>query len=77
MPNVSEVPLRVLIIDFVRWLCGPWVAFGHWRTYLTWALFSYLSLIGHLYLSGVWRGDDLRIEPNMTYFFGEEIGHRA
>jgi hypothetical protein len=25
----------ILIIDFVRWLCGPWVAFGHWHTYLT------------------------------------------
>jgi hypothetical protein len=35
VPNVSEVPLGVLINDFVRWLCGPWVAFGHWRTYLS------------------------------------------
>jgi hypothetical protein len=34
VPNVSEVRLGVLIIDFVRWLYGPWVAFGHWRTYL-------------------------------------------
>jgi hypothetical protein len=25
----------VLIIDFVRWMCYPWAAFGHWRTYLT------------------------------------------
>jgi hypothetical protein len=32
VPNISEVPSGVLIIEFVRWLCGPWVAFGHWRT---------------------------------------------
>jgi hypothetical protein len=35
VPNVSEIPSGVLIIDFVRWLCGPWAAFNHWRTYLS------------------------------------------
>jgi hypothetical protein len=30
VPNISEVPLGVLVIDFVQWLCGPWVAFGQW-----------------------------------------------
>jgi hypothetical protein len=41
VPNVSEVSLGVLIIDFVRWPCGPWVAFSHWCTYLT-----YLCCLG-------------------------------
>jgi hypothetical protein len=66
VPNVSKVPLGILIIDFILWLCGPWAAFGHWRTYLKWSLIN--SRICHRVPKMTWVESHLEVpsEPNSS-----------